>query len=506
MSPRTKRLFLWFLSVFFCISILLILISLYHNFRTPRLQPTPARELRGVWMSRFDYTNITTTHDQDSIRSFIAKTFSLAKSANLNAIFFQIRGNCDVLYSSKIEPWSALLTGELGKNPGWDPLQYAIEQAHALGLELHAWINVFPAWRGTVLPPRTTPLHPILAHPDWLVCDSSGKAMPFSEHYVSFSPGIPAVQEHILKILAEIVTNYDIDGIHFDYVRYPEGANRAGFSHDKISLKRFKDRRENPQNLKWEDWQREQITTFVARAYDCITTIKPYVKVSAAVIGNYKSSAWNGYHIVFQDPRRWVEIGKIDWLIPMIYYGRQERANAFPIVIKEWKNYLEEQRPFFAGIGAYRLAWHEVLDEINDVRNNRLSGMVFFAISSLDTIKLNALRTQKFLYPALTPACPWKSSQLPPPPIKFTVTATEHDFIFTWDTISSTIVPQRYVIYQDKKENIALHKGENILAILNGADKSYRLSKALVKPGHYVTITSVDHAGNESLPAKAIKL
>ncbi|GEM_PF-670522 len=506
MSPQTKRLFLWFLTGFFILFIVLILISLFHNFTRPKLVSTPAKELRGVWMSRFDYAESFPSHDQDSIRQYIAKSFQQIRAANLNVVFFQIRGNGDVLYPSRYEPWSALLTGKLGQHPGWDPLAFAIQQAHALGLELHAWVNVFPAWRGTTIPPRTKPIHPLLSHPEWLVCDSSGRAMPKSEHYITFSPGNPAVHEHILRVIAEIVSNYDVDGIHFDYVRYPEGSRQMGYSYDRVSLARFKSPISNPLNLDWDDWQREQVTTFIAKAYDCITNIKPYVKVSAAVIGNYKTSGWNGYYTVFQDARRWAEIGKIDWIIPMIYYGRFQRANSFPLVLKEWKNYIEDERPVFAGMGVYRLEWNEILDEISDVRNNKLKGMVFFAISSLDSSKLAALKTLKFFYPALVPPCPWKIRTVLSAPSNFNVTETaDHNLLFTWQVPPAERSKyHQFVIYRERQKNIDYKNGENIFAIIPGDKDEYQIKAKQFNSRFYYIITGIDRVGNESPPSNAI--
>ncbi|MCK4689947.1 MAG: family 10 glycosylhydrolase, partial [Candidatus Marinimicrobia bacterium] len=111
-------------------------------------------------MSRFDYTKTIKTHNPDSIKQYIKDTFSKAKNANLNMIFFQVRGNGDAFYKSNYEPWSNMLTGTLGKDPGWDPLEFATETAHELGLELHAWINTFPAWRGIEDPINTIPIQP----------------------------------------------------------------------------------------------------------------------------------------------------------------------------------------------------------------------------------------------------------------------------------------------------------------------------------------------------------
>ena len=105
------------------------------------------------------------------------------------------------------------------------------------------------------------------------------------EGYISISPGIPEAREHITNVVMDIVRKYDIDGVHFDYIRYPEGANKNGYSHDAISVERYKSAEGNPNKLDWPDWQREQINEFVRNVYDSVNTIKPWVKMSASVIG-----------------------------------------------------------------------------------------------------------------------------------------------------------------------------------------------------------------------------
>jgi uncharacterized lipoprotein YddW (UPF0748 family) len=181
--------------------------------------PPPTKEARGVWMHRFEYCEGTSTHDQDSIRTYIADVINHAADANFNIVFFQVRGNGDAYYTPGLEPWGNLLTGNLGEDPGWDPLEFALELAHRRGLELHAWFNTFPAWRGREPPPETTPPSPYLMHPEWIVSDSSGIPMPLSDHYISFSPGIPAVHQYISEVVLDVVRRYDIDGVHFDYIR-----------------------------------------------------------------------------------------------------------------------------------------------------------------------------------------------------------------------------------------------------------------------------------------------
>jgi len=209
--------------------------------------------------------------------------------------------------------------------------------------------------------------------------------MPMTDHYVSFSPGIPAVQDYIISVATDIASRYDVDGIHFDYIRYPEEAPDLGYSHDAISVKRFNSKEGNPFGLDWADWQREQLNHFVAKMYNALKEVKPYLKMSTAVIGSYNAGGWNAYSEVYQDARRWTEIGKVDFLAPMTYFSYHPYLER----VKEWKDNYSIERYVFPGIGSYRfngnvkgLTWDETGREIQVLRDLQMPGMVFFDASS----------------------------------------------------------------------------------------------------------------------------
>jgi len=342
-----------------------------------------SREARGVWMSRFDYTS--QDKNPERMRNSILNQMRNTRAAKMNMVFFQVRGNADAFYNSNFEPWSALLTGELGKYPGWDPLQYAIETAHSLGLELHVWINTYPAWRANDnLPLESYPRHIMLQHPEWIVCDKNGDMMKPNEGYISLSPGVPGVNEHICKVVMDVVRKYDIDGIHFDYIRYPEESTSQGYSNDRISRERFASFEGNPKQLRWDDWQREQINGFVAKVSDSIKSIKPYVRVSAAVIGSYKKNKWNAYNSVYQDPLNWLKNRKIDFIAPMAYMKREQFVSA----MDEWKSILS-LKDVYPGLAAYKAgewSWSEIWGEVAYLRDTGFNGFVLFAVNSLNKV------------------------------------------------------------------------------------------------------------------------
>lgn len=438
----------------------------------------PSRELRGVWLTRFEYSQYSKTHDQDSIRAYIRDIIESAADANFNVIFFQVRGSGDAYYRSALEPWGPLLTGTLGEDPGWDPLAFALDLAHARGLELHAWLNTFPAWRGIDPPPETTPPSPYLLHPEWVVSDSAGKPMPLSDHYVSFSPAIPEVQDYIISIARDIVERYDVDGLHFDYIRFPEGAPEIGYSHDSISVALFNSDVYNPLKLDWADWERERLDIFVSRLYNTLTTEKPELKISAAVIGSYWRGRWNAYHVVYQDPRRWTEWGKMDFIAPMIYWPRSHPTQPFLVRSSEYRNEYVLDRYVVPGIGSYRYneidkpdyTWAEAEGQIDDLRRSGFPGMVFFHAGSLID-HFETLKKQRFTTPAGLPPMTWKGLKVPSAPMNLTVnTNTGTDMTLSWDLPSDSVSVHRYLVYVSVDSTIDTTQGAQLYQIVSGAD------------------------------------
>jgi uncharacterized lipoprotein YddW (UPF0748 family) len=207
-----------------------------------------------------------------------------------------------------------------------------------------------------------------------------------AEGYISASPGNPDVINHVKNVVMDIVKKYDIDGIHFDYIRYPEESIEKGYSGDRISMARFNSQDGNPNNLKFEDWQREQIDNFVFLVSNAVKNEKPYVKVSAAVIGSYSSSnsRWNAFNAVYQDPKVWLDNDKMDFILPMTYM----KMEPFSKSMQEWA-VVTSKDLVYPGLAAYRTrdwGWEEILNEIKYIRENGFSGFVFFAVSSLNAV------------------------------------------------------------------------------------------------------------------------
>jgi uncharacterized lipoprotein YddW (UPF0748 family) len=476
------------------------------------------KEARGIWMSRFDYTRTKEKYDQEEIRQTILNSFQNARRAKFNMIIFQVRGNGDAFYRSDYEPWSQLLSGTLGKDPGWDPLQFAIETAHSLGLEIHIWLNTFPAWRANdPKPVESTPRHVLLEHPDWVVCDKNGKQMEPRDGYISISPGIPEVRQHITKVVMNIVRKYDIDGIHFDYIRYPEGSNTLGYSHDAISNARFKSNEGNSKNLDWENWQREQICDFVRNVYDSITAVKPWVRMSASVIGNYKKAGWNGYNIVFQDANTWMKESKIDFIVPMIYQRRDHPTAPFGGALEEWKTMLN-MRNVYPGLGAYRATgangwgWNEIWEEIKLARETGFPGIVFFAMSNMFSV-FNEINQNQFPFWANAPSFNFKVKEKPETPKNIIVERiSENKIIVKWDKVKNDSHEQThyYNVYRSASKEFNFETADNLIFVTRMNENQFTDANVGSKDYYYcisaLSRTNIEGERSEIVKSKAVSL
>jgi uncharacterized lipoprotein YddW (UPF0748 family)/sugar lactone lactonase YvrE len=358
-----------------------------------------ADEVRALWITRWDYT---TTSDVDAI-------INNAADCNFNLLLFQVRGNATVFYQSSLEPWAWELTGSnpstLGQDPGWNPLQYAITKAHEKGLELHAYMNTYPGWRGTIPPPPAVP-QLWNTHHDWFCVNSSGTTQTLNSDYVTLSPGIPEVQDYLYNIYMEVVNNYDIDGFHYDYVRYPS----SNYSWDAASLQRFYDEYGGtPESMpaEWSQWRRDQVTAVVRRIYDAVKSTRPQTVVSAATWNSYSS----GYNSYFQDARGWVQEGILDTSHPMCYTSN----------LATFESWLNQHIPYSydrfvcPGIGAHAIGDVDTfLQEVSMTRNMGAHGLTVFAYSNLfpghtPNDKAAALINGPFKFKDRIPSRSWKT-------------------------------------------------------------------------------------------------
>jgi len=370
---------------------------------------TPNEEFRATWSITWHqfWSSATAEQLKERTREILDKHVE----ANMNAVLWHVRQGGTVYYPSQYEPWGSYIGSS---DPGYDPLAYAVEEAHKRGLELHAWFNTFAV-------SSTASGTPAADHPEWICRDEDGIAM--SENR-AVSPGMQAVRDYTLDLAMEIVNNYDVDGIHFDYIRWNEYSNSkasqdlarkaleehrldAQWTEEEIAILssskagRFLYDVDHPRSAgipagynSWEAYWRGSVNLFIASVHDSVAQVKPWVRVSAAALGRYVGGGWNGYESVYQDAALWFNQGWVDQLTPMHYHWTT--ADGFEEMLEGWNGWedyigpgIAAKRLYTVGPGSYILddnnLWGNHVSIINRVRTIKWTdGFQFFSYGSWD--------------------------------------------------------------------------------------------------------------------------
>jgi uncharacterized lipoprotein YddW (UPF0748 family) len=339
-----------------------------------------------IWVTRWDYQK----------PADVKKIIKNCADYGINLVLFQVRGNGTAFYKSKYEPWAWELTGKdcstLGKDPGWDPLQTAIEAAREAQIELHAYLNVFPGWRGKELPPKAAK-QLYTTHKNWFGLNEGGNYQPLTDEYVTLCPGIPAVRDYLEKVFLQVVKDYAVDGIHLDYVRYYNDLGE--YSLDPISIKQFKaDYLVHPLEAPelWSQWKRDAVTDVVKRIYQGTKKIRKNCQVSAATWNSY----YNGYSRFYQDSWKWMEEGILDFMTPMTYTTDTK-------LFKLWNRFHlqhSQNTPVYPAIG---ILWDEkkagkdyFTEQMKAAKAMKTAGVAIFAYNSLFPKHKPNQRAEKF--------------------------------------------------------------------------------------------------------------
>ncbi len=381
-------------------------------------------EFRGMWVSRFEWPNTSRTTVENNITAIMNNL----QANGFNAVMFQVRGQCDTLYPSPEEPWSPLVSSNGLTPAGWgsfDPLQFAIDQAHARGIEFHAYINTHTAWQsGMNNPPTYNANHVYWDHldqtnpnaRDWLVHNESGTPVGFEESgYVWIAPGVPDAQAYVRRQVMYVVENYDIDGVHFDRIRTPG----PEYSYDPISQARRLGSA-NPAGLGFADWTRDQITRMLRDVYAQINEVKPWVKISSSPLGLYTGSRYPGYptsacgylygySCVYQDAQAWLAAGAHDFIVPQIYWADGGGNPDFSEVLPDWIANDAGRHVYAGQTTANGVA--ALLSQIGVTRSQGAQGNVVFSYGSFNNNAYwddYADGSGPYIEPAELPEMPWK--------------------------------------------------------------------------------------------------
>ncbi|HWN96343.1 MAG TPA: family 10 glycosylhydrolase [Methylomirabilota bacterium] len=397
--------------------------------------PSPEREFRGAWVAsvnNIDWPSKPGLSTDDQKRELVA-LLDKCQQLKLNVVILQVRPACDALYPSQLEPWSEYLTGQQGKAPSplWDPLEFAVAQAHARGLELHAWFNPFRARHSTGFGPRANS-HVSKTRPSW--------AKPYGAH-LWLDPGLREVHDYSARVILDVVNRYDIDGIHIDdyFYPYPEkGRDKKEIPFpDWTSWLNYQ---KAGGKLTRNDWRRDNVNRFVARIYRDVHAAKPWVKVGISPFGIYRPGypaqikGFDQYESLYADPRTWLANGWLDYLAPQLYWRIDPPATSFPVLLKWWTANNPKHKLIVAGmnttaVGAQNWPASEIVKQIEITRQLSAAGHIHWNMGAVMKNKggvADELR-QVYRQPALAPSLSG-AARLPAPRLTGRLTSRGVEF------------------------------------------------------------------------------
>ena len=467
----------------------------------PSTAPTPAdapvaREMRAIWIATVRNIDWPTKPGLSASeqRAELIDIYDRAVAAGFNAVILQVRPAADAVYRSPLEPWSILLSGNQGDDPGYDPLEFAVREAHARGLELHAWVNPFRAGNAADTA-RMSPTH---------VWNARRELVRVYGAQLWLDPGEPAAREHSMQVVRDIVRRYDVDGIHMDDYFYPypvrDPARQGNLPFpDSASYAR------SGSTLAIDDWRRANIDDFVERMYRESHAIKPMIKVGISPFGIWRPgnppsvAGFDAYAQLYADARKWLREGWVDYFTPQLYWAISAPQQSFPALLDWWIAENVKGRHIWPGMATYRagsgqsngFALDEIARQIEITRSRPgAPGQVMF--NTTTTLKRPAfVATIAPLYAerALVPSYPWLDAE---PPVAPAITVAGRTV-----QLSAAERP-RFWLVQAERPGGFLRRAQSVSRIADGASATVTLD---FEP-RSVSVRAVDLAGNAS-PAAA---
>lgn len=460
------------------------------------IPPAPVREFRAAWIATVGNScwpskpGLPVSQQKAELIAILDR----AQSLKLNAVIFQVRPACDALYNSKIEPWSEYLTGLQGvaPSPYYDPLTFAVAEAHKRGLELHAWFNPFRARHFQKASPAFSASHVSRKQPE--LVRTYGR-------YLWLDPGDPAVREYSLRVVMDVLKRYDVDGIHFDDYFYPyHEKNSAGADIDFPDSTTWQ-RYGASSGLARDDWRRRNVDLFMEQVYRAIKDEKPWVKFGISPFGIWRPknppsiSGFDAYEELYADARKWLREGWCDYFAPQLYWGIKPPATSFTMLLDWWNGENPKGRHVWPGINSLNVGekWppSEIINQIEFSRRYPSPGHVHWSVMALmkNSALDAALLAQVYQQPALIPASPWLSATSPPLP-KLTVDAGRKSLHVQWRAGSGE-KPAGWVLQTRANGNWATQ-------ILPADSKDAYIDNAIPDA---VALRAVGRTGNLSEPA-----
>lgn len=471
------------------------------------------REERSVWMATvwaLDWPSSTSSTTAQ--KNEMVKYLDVLQKNNFNAVYFQVRTMSDAFYKSSYEPWSSYLTGTRGKDPGWDPLAFVVEECHKRGMECHAWVNPYRFSTGS----------------NWSTAQdqalkSAGMLLAYtksdSKTTTILNPGLESVRKRIVDVCKEIISNYDVDGLVFDDYFYPEGIPVTSSAGDYDLWQK------SGASMTFGDWRRNNVNQMVADVYKMVQQQKPYVRfgispagaacTSAAVAAKHGidrcpvASDWQ-YDGIFSDPVAWLEAGTIDYISPQLYWKTNHKTNPFGPMTKWWsyvakhfgRHHYASHSISFLNSSNTTSDWEEIGKQVQfsrDYTENEAPGAVFYSAAYVTGKKQSGfgewLQVNKFQNKALTPAIDWKKSDLE----KVQVSAlSKRATVLSWAGVDNV----RYSVYAVPESVNVETLDSNIPAeyLLGVSYKTTYTMPDDKKSGYNYAVCVLDRYGNEYEP------
>jgi len=457
--------------------------------------PPPMREFRAAWIATVGNScwpskpGLTTAQQKSELIALLDRAAAL----KLNAVIFQVRPACDALYESKLEPWSEYLTGVQGRAPSpyYDPLAFAITEAHKRGLELHAWFNPFRAHHFQAVSPIAAS-HISKTHPEMV--RGYGR-------YLWLDPSDPAVRDYSLRVVMDVLKRYDVDGIHFDDYFYPYAeTNSAGAKIDFPDRATWNKYGINS-GLAREDWRRHNVDAFMEQTYRAIKAEKPWVKFGISPFGIWRPKnppsikGFDSYAELYADSLKWLREGWCDYFAPQLYWGITPPQTSFTTLFDWWNSENSRHRHIWPGMNSLNVGekWQpsEIVNQIKATRRYADDGHIHWSIMALmkNAALDAALVREVYQQPALVPASPWLDATPPAKP-KLNVAPWKKSVTINWK--NNGIEPIRWWVLQCRINDVWTTE-------IFPANESSRYCQNFQPDA--IAIRSVDRTGNLSEPA-----
>lgn len=391
--------------------------------------PPIQREFRAVWVAtvaNIDWPSKPGLSTWDQQRELIT-ILDRAVALKLNAVIFQVRPGADAFYDSPYEPWSQFLTGRQGRapEPPYDPLAFAVQEAHKRGLELHAWFNPYRA-------AYTRDSAFARNH----ISQTNPEMIWKYDRFLWMDPGDAAVRRRSVRAIVDVAKRYDVDGVHIDDYFYPYPVNDASGKKvdfpDSATYARYVKR---GGKLSKDDWRRENVNQLVEALYKGVHAVKPWVKVGISPFGIWRPGnpaqikGFDAYSEIYADSKKWLQNGWADYFAPQLYWPIAQTDQSFPVLYDWWQSVNTKKRHMWPGLATYRIAEksartitpQEIVAEIDTLRTRgEPTGHIHFSMKSLlqdaDSID-EQLSSEIYRNDALIPASPWLGARKPGAPI-----------------------------------------------------------------------------------------